>query len=276
MKRVLHVMALICLFLMFYSCSTPTEREVNVSEVEITGNIKDFVKVVDGAYSFTNNGKEAFITVVFELIDEPFGEVALCIKNPNCRISVKVLDKNGNFIETGASSFGFDAGYSEQKKLEDLFLTGKKGDKKKISFKWNYFGQSQKQGDLIFKNASSFEIQDDAFEYCGNDAELIENGMMELPNNESNTLSSGLDNKNENWDKLLDSYDKYVDQYIKYVKKINDGDMSAMVEYASLLEKTNDLANKMEKAKGQLSSEQLKRYLDINNKFTKGIVDVTQ
>ena len=274
MKHILYFMAGVCLF---YACSsTPEEREVTVSDVEITGTIKDFVKVVDGTYKFTNNGKEAFVTVQFELIEEPFGEVSLCIKNPNSIISVKVLDDSGNFIETGSSIFGFDAKYTEQKKLEDLLLTGKPGDKKRISFTWNYFGQDKKQGDLIFKKATSFEIQDDAFDYCGNDIELIENGMMEFPNNETETSSGSSNTKSENWDEMLSSYEKYVDQYIKYVKKINDGDMSAMVEYAKLLEKTTDLADKMEKAKGQLSSEQMKRYLDINNKFTKAIIDVAQ
>ena len=75
---------------------------------------------------------------------------------------------------------------------------------------------------------------------------------------------------------MLDSYEKYVEQYLKYVKKVNDGDISAMTEYAELLDKTTDLSEKMESAKGQLSPKQLKRYLNITNKFTTGIVDITQ
>ena len=56
----------------------------------------------------------------------------------------------------------------------------------------------------------------------------------------------------------------------------NHGDISAMTEYAELLDKTTDLSEKMESAKGQLSPKQLKRYLNITNKFTTGIVDITQ
>ena len=275
MKRVLDFMACTCLFLMF-SCSggMPKEREVTVSDVDMSGTIVDFIKVVDGTYTFTNNGEEGFITVQFELIEEPYQP--LCIidweayrKYPKMRLNA--ISKNGTIFDTGAH--GFDAEKEQLQKFVDL-LSGNIGGKKSISFKWLYLGQNKELGNQIFKDGISFEIIEDAFVYCDNYAEMVENGMIESSNgnNEKTVMSSS----GENWDDLLNSYEKYVDQFIKYVKKVSDGDISAMTEYVNLIEKTTDLAGKMENAKGQLSSEQMKRYLDINSKYTKAMIDVAQ
>lgn len=50
------------------ACSV-SEKEVNVSQVEVSGTISEYVKVVDNTYKFTNNDKEAYITIEFELLD---------------------------------------------------------------------------------------------------------------------------------------------------------------------------------------------------------------
>ena len=55
------------------SCSgIPKEKEVTVSNVSISGTLRDFVKVVDGTYTLSNNGEDAFATIEFELINEPY------------------------------------------------------------------------------------------------------------------------------------------------------------------------------------------------------------
>ena len=62
--------------LLMVSCSgIPKEREVTVSNVSITGNISSYVKIVDGTYTFTNNGEDAFVTLEFELKQQPYGEI---------------------------------------------------------------------------------------------------------------------------------------------------------------------------------------------------------
>ena len=68
-------------------------------------------------------------------------------------------------------------------------------------------------------------------------------------------------------DDMLDEYEKYVDNYIKYVKKAAKGDMSALAEYAKLQKQAQTLANKIEKCKGEMDSEQMARYLKITQKM---------
>lgn len=71
----------------------------------------------------------------------------------------------------------------------------------------------------------------------------------------------------ENWDAVLDSYENYVDQYIKLMKKAQAGDVSAVAEYASMMEKAEDLSNKLEKAGDSLSASQMARYTKITQKL---------
>lgn len=73
----------------------------------------------------------------------------------------------------------------------------------------------------------------------------------------------------EDWDALLTAYEEYVDKYISYVRKAANGDMTALVEYPSLMEKAQEFSNKLQKAQGSMSSSQLARYNNITMKMMK-------
>lgn len=70
------------------------------------------------------------------------------------------------------------------------------------------------------------------------------------------------------WDKVLDEYEKYVDQLIETYKKAMSGDMAAMTEYANLAAKSQKLCSQLEKAKGDMNTAQMQRYLKILKKMT--------
>ena len=76
-----------------------------------------------------------------------------------------------------------------------------------------------------------------------------------------------LTTKSTDWDNYLDSYEEFIDKYIQLLKKSQSGDMSALMEYAEYMEKANDLQSKMEKAKGDLSTSQVKRFMDLQTKL---------
>ena len=260
--------------------TTPKERGVTVSDVEITGTIKEFVKAVDGMYKFTNNGDDAFITVKFELIENPYMELCL---SKSAKIRLNAVGEDGHIFDTGI--YGFIADGTEIKKMEEL-LTAKIGTKKSISFKWDYFGVSKEDGISIFNKAATFEIIDDAFEYCTDYAELVENGMMDISevealkdsgSQESNysTKESKGSSGSKDWDEFLDSFEKYVDQYLVVLKKMNEGDASAMIEYTKMMENIVELSGTMDDAKDSdnLSAAQITRYLEIYTKFINGMRD---
>lgn len=78
----------------------------------------------------------------------------------------------------------------------------------------------------------------------------------------------------EDWDALLDSYDSYVSQYISYAKKAASGDITALTEYPSFMEKAQDFSEKLQKAKGIMSASQWERYIKITNKMTQAAVNM--
>jgi hypothetical protein len=71
----------------------------------------------------------------------------------------------------------------------------------------------------------------------------------------------------EDWDAVLDDYEEYVDNYIKLYKKAMEGDMDAMSEYPALMEKAKSLSEKLERAKGDMSAQQLERMGKIQTKM---------
>ena len=71
------------------------------------------------------------------------------------------------------------------------------------------------------------------------------------------------------WDSMLNSYEQYVNKYIALVKKAANGDMSAMAEYAGLMQKAQDLSDTMNGAQGEMSASQWARYMRITTKMTK-------
>lgn len=78
----------------------------------------------------------------------------------------------------------------------------------------------------------------------------------------------------EDWDTLLDSYESYVTQYISCVRKAASGDMEALSEYADLLQKAQELSEKMMNAQDNMSVSQWARYMEITNKMTQAATDM--
>ena len=235
------------------ACGTPKEREIQVSDIPITGFIKDYVKVVDGPYKFTNDGDDAFISVKLELVKQP--DISYH-KSKYSDIRLNPTGENGEVFDSGV--YGFSAKYNEFAKIEDL-LTGSIGDMKTISFKWDYFNQDKELGKRMFTEAVSFELIDNGFEI----------GESSSDSGISNTKSSG----SSDWDTVLAEYEKYIDKYIALYRKAKNGDISAMSAYAEMLETAESYAEKLSNAEGELSVSQMSRYLKLTEKLSSAIME---
>ena len=86
------------------------------------------------------------------------------------------------------------------------------------------------------------------------------------------TSSSESTGTSNDWDAVLDEYEEYIDDYIKFYKKAQTGDMSAMTEYASMLEKAESLSKKLEKAQDDLTASQAARFLKLQQKLTNAVL----
>ena len=72
------------------------------------------------------------------------------------------------------------------------------------------------------------------------------------------------------------SYENYVDKYISYVKKAAKGDMTALAEYPSLMEKAQEFSDKLQRAQGDMSASQWARYNKISMKMMKAAQEMQQ
>lgn len=257
-------------------CSNiPREREVTVDDVEITGLLKDHVKVVDGSYKFTHNGDDAFITVKFELTQVNVGTEICRRKHPES-IRLNPIGTTGEIFDTGV--YGFTTSRTETAKLKDFLNTGSEGDTKRISFKWDYFGlDSEKEmAKAIFDQAVSFEVIDNTFGYDWSNDDMHWDDISNTEPVKSNTMnhtSTSTSSGSDNWDKVLDEYEKYIDQYIELYRKALNGDLSALSDYANMLEKAESYSEKLSQAEGNMSASQMSRYIKLTGKLSSAFTE---
>ena len=82
---------------------------------------------------------------------------------------------------------------------------------------------------------------------CENTSQEVVTSITESSNNnepqsvvveESQSVEYVEQKESKEWDSLLNDYEEYIDTYISCLKKASGGDLSAMSEMATLLEKT--------------------------------------
>lgn len=271
-------MFMVSLFVM--SCSKiPEEREVNASNVEVSGFIKDYIEVVDGTYKFSNNGEEGRITVKLKLVKQPeetYHETYVS------RIRINAVGEDGDIFDTGV--YGFEAKYKEFDKVKELLTNGKVGDTKSISFTWQYLGQDKDLASRIFNEATTFEVIDDGFETGekpestksadateenteeGEDYDAIteEHRLNQMANESTETPKSN----NAEIDKWIDEYEEYFKTMAKFYKKAQNGDQSASIEYAKALQKFQQLQSKLHGRETELTPAQMARVSRILQQFS--------
>lgn len=267
MKKINQFISVLLISIFLTACSTETEITVKAENVEFSGMAGEYLKVVEGDYKFTNNGNEAFITIELELINKPSEKV--CEDYYYGGLRINAIGDGGQIFDTG--TYGFTTNKNGKTKILDLLNSGNIGDKKSISFEWDYYGVSSK-GSEIFSKSISFEVIDNkSFIYCSLKEER-EKGKVKNSITTKNAQKNDNNSINEvdvsEWDDALDSYEEYIDKYIKLMNKVQNGDASAMTEYPSLMEKTMSFTKKMENAGDELTPSQMTRFLELQNKFT--------
>lgn len=232
--------------------------EVKVDNTTIGGKLSKYFSLVDKTYKY-KTGIIDEVTVELTCI-EPLPE------NMEAYIGVEVLDEEGTAISAGkpdAWSFNdyevlrqASPGQIVTIKIENhQNVKGEKPAKIRLS---SVVNESVISDDEDISSSYSSDNEDDSFslsEEIGNDEE-------------SGAYSSS---SSKDWDALLNSYEQCVDKYISFAKKAANGDMSALAEYPSLLEKAQELSEQMEGAQGDMSTSQWARYAKITSKMTQAV-----
>lgn len=266
------------------SCSKEAvDREVTVSDVDVTGVIKDYVEVVDGTYKFTKNDREGHITVKLRRKDQPAGDFNV-VTFPKIRLNA--IGGSGEIFDTGY--YGFEADKTEFDKVRELVASGKAGDTKSVSFTWRYLGQDEALAQKIYNDAATFELIDAGFEipspetaddiveiddefseYEDYDAIVEEHRLNEMyADTETAQPKSG---STIDYDKWIDEYEECFNSLIKFHKKVSNGDQSYYADYLDAINRFNGLTEKLHGAENFMTPDQTMRMVGILEKYSREV-----
>ena len=85
--------------------------------------------------------------------------------------------------------------------------------------------------------------------------------------NSSSSSSYSSSTKNTNWNQLLDEYEKCVNECVKLLKKDDNGEWVSADKLEKLLDKAEELEEKLDDGIYDMSDAQYKRYMRIGDKL---------
>lgn len=260
--KLLKYLAFVMLSVFLASCGKPKDgtKELNVSNAEVLGDSADIVSIVDGTYKLVG-------TVPTDMTEKLTLKLKLRLEKPVQDNGFKILGWHVNLTdENGAdlldNLMALQLKDEEESKLKKFLTTGHKGDEEEFTFTAS-FGNDDLYKTVMDKT-TGLRLTDVSLyvepTYTASDTDVDESS--------SDTDEDVAEGDND-YDALLDSYEEFVDEYIALLKKANNGDMDAVSQYASCMQKAQELGEKLNKAQGTMSAAQWARYGKILNKFSK-------
>ena len=227
-----------------------------VSE-KIQGPLGEYFEVVTKDYKAKDGKVSIEIKRIKDGLPEPWKEgMEVGYGGETCTplFSIEFQDGDGNVVGKDAADIVMDA--DELKAIVALGVD----ESATITF-------NSEDDAVKFKMSSTFEVnpKDDSTSVVSDGGSDSEDESA-LSDDEGEVGSSATGS--EDWDALLDSYDSYVTKYIAFAKKAANGDLNAISEYAALMEKAQELSDKMSGAKGDMSASQWARYMKITARLT--------
>lgn len=270
-KKLFNLFAIcICAVAFLASCGGPKDatKELEISNAEVLGDSADVVSIVDGTYTLvgvvpTDITQTLSIKIKLHL-ERPIQDKDLHISGWN----LEILDKNGTSLLDNLTLKD-----GEDSKLLKFVTEGKEGEEKEFTFQYDIAN-----GDLykkIMNDAANIDLKDVSFykEQTYDSSESSEVADDEVADSDTDVESDDISNSNV--DELLKTYSEHVDKYIKFMKKAANGDLSAMTEYASLLKKAQEFDEKLKEVKGDMTTAQMNKFLDIQKKMLSAMQEDT-
>jgi hypothetical protein len=197
------------------------EKTIKANSISISGDGKDYIKVVDGDYILKVVEAKVAISIKLELNKKYDGE-----KQPEMgNLALIPLDKSGSAVPDLGDSF---LPMNEWDKIKDL-LKGDVGKQITISFVCGHYFSDKDMLKRIMKETENFEIRF---------ADITGSSSSESNTNSNNALASSTD-----CDQFIKDYETFVDGYVKILKKykINQTDPTILNEYTEVLQKATEM-----------------------------------
>lgn len=267
--KLLKYLAFVMLSVFLASCGKPKDatKELNVSNAEVLGDSADIVSIVDGTYTLVG-------TVPTDMTEKLTLKLKLRLEKPVQDNGFKILGwhvnlTDGNGADLLDNLMALQLKDEEESKLKKFLTTGHKGDEEEFTFTAS-FGNDDLYKTVMDK-AAGLRLTDvslyvePTYTATDTDSDVDESSSDASDTDEEVAEGDG------DYDALLDSYEEFVDEYIALMKKAQNGDMDAVSQYASCMQKAQELGEKLNKAQGTMSAAQWARYGKILNKFTKAL-----
>lgn len=97
--------------------------------------------------------------------------------------------------------------------------------------------------------------------------------------NNNEAASSNSSGMRPEFKEAMDSYEAFYDEYCAFMKKYNanPSDMSLLAEYGDMMSELAEMNEKFKEWEGNdLNTEELKYYVEVNNRVTQKLLAVTQ
>lgn len=228
--------------------------EVTVDNSQIGGELSKYFTLEEKTYKY-KKGIIDEVTVELKCI-EPLP------KDMEAYIGIDVLDEDGSVIVTNAPDVWTFNDY-------DLLRSATSGQIVTIKIE-NHEHFAEGETPAKIRLSSVVKQDESASGHIASVGDIEVSSSDEVSSDDSDgddVYATSSSSGTEDWDALLNSYEQYVDKYISLAKKAAKGDMSALTEYGSLMEKAQEFSNKMQNAQGQMSASQWSRYMKITQKM---------
>lgn len=244
----------------------PVSESMKPETTTVSGDLGECFVVVDREYKLTDNGALGRLLTVelerteaalpFELTSSTdLADFGTSKSKPFIKVGfgIEFLDDDGNVLDKVSASSG---PYSHDEAPDLVRL--KPGEKGSIRFSV----RDKAQQATKFRISSAY-AEDAGWEASGSSSsDGDESSVSESDDNISSASSSS-----DDFDEFYASYEKFVNKYIAVMKKAKNGDASAMLEAASLLEDANEAADKIDNIKGDLTPAQLSKFTKLQQKL---------
>lgn len=247
-------------------------QETNMGSFSNYGSFSGEVKLkLNAAKEKTEQGAEYIVSIPLTITSDVAWKYFLQFQLTVADEDHTTIKELGDFSIEGEHDFNTDTDY------KNYLVSGEVRQEFKVRLTDEEWKAIQEGGKylVIMSETDSDEIRprggsktSSSIDTSDND----DNDSSSSSDNDDDDSSSSSDN--EDWDAVLDSYEEYVNDYISLMKKAMNGDRDALSKYPSILENAQELSEKLQNAKGSMSSSQLSRYVKITNKMTQAAVNM--
>lgn len=236
--------------------------DVTVDNTTIGGKLSQYFSLEDKTYKYqkVEEGEWGYDEITVELkCIEPLPE------NLIAYIGVEVLDENGTVISAGGADYG---------SFHDYEVLRQATPGQVVTIKIINRENVGENTPAKIRLSSIVEEEEEPSEIISSSEDSVSTSVSSDDSSDDDESLSSSSTGSKDWDSMLDSYEEYVDKYIALAKKAAKGDMSAMAEYVGLMQKAQEMSDKMDGAKSDMSVSQWARYSKITTKLAKAAQDM--